>query len=145
MTVSSWIHIVGDVWFVGSHPAWASASAADPLVIQIEGNHYPDNDIINEYFTEEYSMWSEDSDQALFKLPVAPDRLHKDNTSGGGPYGVILPDSCADGLLVLDTLTVSFVDYLRWVFASGGFPANTGDYPAQWQVRQRLEADLLRI
>jgi hypothetical protein len=33
-----------------------------------------------------------------FVLPLAPDRLHKDNVSGGPPYGIIVPDGCADRL-----------------------------------------------
>lgn len=30
-------------------------------------------------------------------LPLAPDRLHKDNVSGGPPYGIVLADGCVDG------------------------------------------------
>jgi hypothetical protein len=33
---------------------------------------------------------------------MAPDRLHKENVSGGTPYGIVLPDACADGLFVAD-------------------------------------------
>lgn len=35
-------------------------------------------------------------------LPVAPDRLHKANVSGGDPYGIRLPDGTAEGLGLTD-------------------------------------------
>lgn len=87
MTLSSWIRIVGDVWLVGTHPRWATSAAADPLMIEVEGSRYP-GESIREYFDDERTEWREhhrkDPDTAgLFVLPLAPDRLHKDNTSGG--------------------------------------------------------------
>lgn len=63
--------------------------------------------------------------------------------SGGAPYGVIVPDACADGLFVGET-TMPFVVYLNWVFHHGGFPWPTGS-PNQWRVRQQLAADLLPL
>jgi hypothetical protein len=58
----------------------------------------------------------------LFVLPLSPDRVHKENVSGGAPYGFILPDGCADGLFAGET-TMPFVSYLNHVFSHGGFPA----------------------
>lgn len=86
LAVESWVRIVGDVWFVGTHPAWASAAASDPLVIELEGSRYPESDI-GEYFADEHQAWSEwpearSGRAGPFVLPAAPDRLHKDNTSG---------------------------------------------------------------
>jgi hypothetical protein len=43
---------------------------------------------------------------------VAPDRLHKQNVSGGPPYGFILPDGCADGLFTAEVI-LPFVSYLQ--------------------------------
>ena len=56
-----------------------------------------------------------------FLLRLAPDRFHKQRLSGGGPYGVIVPDAGAEGIFVAET-TMPFVSYLNWVFLSGGFP-----------------------
>jgi hypothetical protein len=74
---------------------------------------------------------------------ACPDRLHKENVSGGAPYGIVLPDACADGLFAADT-AMPFVSYLNWVFRNGGFP-----WPAsaqnQWQVKQALAKDLLPL
>jgi hypothetical protein len=76
-------------------------------------------------------------------LPVAPDRLHKDNVSGGPPYRLVVPDGCADGLFVAEA-TMPFVSYLNWVFRSGGFPGHATS-PAPWAVRQSLAKNLLPL
>ncbi len=77
----------------------------------------------------------------VFVLPVAPDRLHKGNASGGSPYGFELPDGCADGLFHGDS-TEPFVNYLNRVFVNGGFVApTTGHYP----LRQELAKGLLPL
>jgi hypothetical protein len=87
MTLTSWLRVVGDVWLVGSHPDWPGSTAADPLVIELEGSLYPDHSII-EYFAEDlFNRQKMGGAGRLgpFELPVAPDRLHKDNTSGDLP------------------------------------------------------------
>jgi hypothetical protein len=78
-----------------------------------------------------------------FKLPVAPDARHKANVSGGSPYGIVLPDGCADGLLSTDDGTTPFVSYLNHVFRHGGFPCPTGT-EGQW-VTWPLAKDLLPL
>lgn len=146
MVVSSWVRIVGDVWLVGTHPSWAESSAADPLVIELEGTRYPDTSI-RDYFDGEFEAWQEwsgaDDEAGGFALPVAPDRLHKDNVSGGAPYGVRLPDGTAEGLFVGE-VAMPFVAYLNLVFRHGGFPASVpGDQ--QWTVKRTLSAGLLAL
>jgi hypothetical protein len=147
MTLSSWVRIVGDVWLVGTHPRWPSSASADPLVIEVEGSRYPGAQI-GDHFDEEWADWqerrTEDPETAgLFVLPLAPDRLHKDNTSGGAPYGIVLPDNCVDGLFAWET-TMPFASYLNWIFRDGGFPWPSGDRH-QWQVRHHLIKDLLPL
>lgn len=146
LTLLSWVRLVGDVWLVGTHPDWPSSAAADPLVIQVEGSHYPGASI-RDHFESEWRRWQElideDPEYGLFQLALAPDRLHKDNVSGGGPYGVVVPDACADGLFVTET-TMPFVDYLNLVFAHGGFPWRTGA-ANQWRVTKDLAKDLLPL
>ncbi|GIF63770.1 hypothetical protein Ais01nite_18050 [Asanoa ishikariensis] len=141
MTLSSWVRIVGDVWLVGTHPAWAGSASADPLVIEVEATP-------RDYLEDEWADWNErqnddDPDNGLFVLPAAPDRFHKANVSGGDPYGFVLPDRCVDGLFSWET-TMPFVSYLNWVFSEGGFPWPSGD-DDQWQVRHRLVRDLLPL
>jgi hypothetical protein len=128
LTVHSWIRLVGDVWLVGTHPDWPVSASADPLVIQLEGSHYPDHTMRAE-FEQAWAQWHEttanDGDTEPFQLDVAPDQLHKDNVSGGAPYGIRVPDSGADGIFVAET-TMTFVSYLNRVFTRGGFPELTG-------------------
>jgi hypothetical protein len=148
MTLLSWVRIVGDVWLVGTHPQWSSSASADPLVIEVQGSRYPGEPPIREYFDDEWADWQEGQAEAvdnggLFVLPLAPDRFHKDNTSGGPPYGIVLPDGCVDALFSWDT-TMPFVSYLNWVFSHGGFPWPSGE-SSQWKVRHRLVQDLLSL
>lgn len=145
MTLLSWVRLVGDVWLVGTHPDWPESSSGDPLVIQVEGTHYSESSI-REYFTDEFDRWSEWNDEhpgTRFVLPLAPDRYHKENVSGGEPYGVALPDGCVDGLFVAES-TMPFVSYLNWVFDNGGFPWPAGS-DAQARVRRALRKDMLPL
>lgn len=146
MTLLSWIRWVGDVWLVGTHPLWPESAAADPLVIEAEGSRYP-GEPIQEYFEESHEAWQELGEQkpgaGSFVLPLAPDRLHKDNVSGGAPYGIVLPEACVDGLFTANT-AMPFVSYLNWVFRNGGFPWPTGS-ENQWQVKHALAKGLLPL
>lgn len=143
MTLLSWLRLVGDVWLVGTHPDWAASAAGDPLVIELEGSRFP-GEPMQRYFEGELEVWPEWAGaDRMFVLPVAPDRLHKNNVSGGPPYGIILPDSCADGLFVGET-TMPFVSYLNWVFSNGGFPWPTAP-DNHWQLKKALAKDLLPL
>lgn len=83
---------------------------------------------IIDHYEEDFQAWQEwarqDPSARPFTLDVAPDRLRKDNTSGGAPYGIIVPDPCADGQFTgeKDDDPVPFVSYLNGAFAHGGFP-----------------------
>lgn len=150
LTLLSWIRLVGDVWLVGTHPEWPNSEKGDPLVMQVEGSHYPDSSI-RQYFTNEWEQWrdSQDEDEdklahRSFALDVAPDRLHKANTSGGAPYGFVLPDACADGLFRAET-GMPFVEYLNSVFRRAGFPYATGGGAKEWEITSKRGGDLLRL
>ena len=146
MTVSSWLRLVGDVWLVGTHPRWEASAEADPLVIEIEGLRWPGKSM-QDYFAEEFEQWNEGvaegESAGVFVLPVAPDRLHKANISGGPPYGFTLPDACADALF-LGEVAMPFVAYLNWVFQNGGFPG-VSQGNQQWQVKRSLSEGLLPL
>jgi hypothetical protein len=146
MTVSSWLRLVGDVWLVGLHPQWQAADQADPLVVELEGLRWPEAST-RDYFDGELVAWvetsAEDADAGGFVLPVAPDRLHKANVSGGAPYGFRLPDGCADALFVGE-VAMPFVAYLNWVFKHGGFPG-VAPGEGQWQLKQALADGLLLL
>lgn len=142
LTLLSWVRIVGDVWLVGTHPDWPLSASADPLVIQVEGSHYPDSSL-RFHYEHEWEHWRDDPDAGPFQLTLAPDRYHKDNVSGGGPYGMAVPDAHADGLFVAETM-MPFVQYLNWVFLRGGFPFLTSSTNAL-QITDALAEDLLPL
>jgi hypothetical protein len=150
LALHSWVRIVGDVWLVGTHPEWQDADAADPFVLEVEGSRQGDGDSegIQGYFEDEHDGWrewaEEDPDADAFVLPLAPDALHKSNTSGGDPYGLVVPDRGADGSWSGE-IVVSFVAYLDDVFAHGGFPGVAADDATGQRVTQALARDLLPL
>jgi hypothetical protein len=147
MVLSSWLRLVGDVWLVGTHPEWPESSAADPLVLEVEGSRYPTTSMREHYENEleAWREWADDNPQAEgFVLPVAPDALHKANVSGGDPYGVPVPDSTAEGLFVAES-PMPFVTYLNVVFQHGGFPGEHAAGDAQQRVKQSLADGLLEL
>lgn len=123
MTVSSWLRLVGDVWLVGTHPSWPGmrrpirwSSNLSTRAIKV---------LAQDFYDGELDAWrdssGDDPSAGCFVLPVAPDRLHKANISGGAPYGFRIPDGCAEGIFVAE-VAMPFVDYLNQVFRPGGFP-----------------------
>jgi hypothetical protein len=146
MALMSWMRIVGDVWLVGTHPDWPTSVEADPFAMELEGALHPDWPSMRSYFEGERDCWFdslEQDDGGLFVLPVAPDRLHKANTSGGAPYGFFLPDRSAEGLFRSQS-TTPFVEYLNHVFANGGFPHCT-ELVHGSEIRHNLASGLLPL
>ena len=72
-----------------------------------------------------------------FNLDLAPDYLHKTNTSGGAPYRIELPYFGADPVFANEEHELPFVDYLRLCFRWAGFPRLEG-YADQPDVREFL-------
>lgn len=56
------------------------------------------------------------------RLDLAPDALHKANTSGGPPYAVGLPFLGADPPFENEEHQLTFVEYLRLALRFAGFP-----------------------
>lgn len=145
LSLLSWVRIVGDVWLVGTHPDWPGSEDADPLVIQAEG---PADPGFIEYLEDGHARWEEragtDRDEGPFVLPLSPDRFHKHRVSGGGPYGMLVPDAGAEGIFVTET-AMPFVSYLNWVFSCGGFPFPSYWSDDGWRVKRALAEGLLRL
>jgi hypothetical protein len=100
---------VGAVDLVGMHPAWPNG--LDPLVVD------PPEGALSFLY---------DDGEELF-VGLAPDDLHKDNTSGGDPYGLQLPNLSADFLFMYERHNLFFVPYLRFaILGWGGFPGLEG-------------------
>ena len=108
---------VGAVDLVGMHPAWPDG--LDPLVVDP-----PEGALAFLFDAEEDEGRSEGS---KWFAGLAPDDLHKDNVSGGDPYGVHLPNPSADFTFFYERHGLLFVPYLRFAILDwGGFPGLDG-------------------
>jgi hypothetical protein len=86
--------------------------------------------------------WDDDED---YRIPIAPDDLTKDDTSGGSPYEIRLPCLDADAPLENERHDLPFVSYLRLCFEWGGFPGYDGcDLNLPPEI-EGLKKDLLPI
>ena len=116
LSLRAFYEVVGEVNFIGRHATLDPADhsvATDPLVV-----YGLDEGIV------EYDEGDEDDDEEgrPSAVTIAPDDLHKANTSGGSPYEMAIPDLRADGELLNERHSLFFVDYLRLCCRFGGFP-----------------------
>jgi hypothetical protein len=112
LSLRAWYEEVGHVSLMGDVPGICSYEndyrvgdeiihiMSDPLVVD------PLIQSLVEY--EEYAEAEEDS---RFLFPLAPDRYHKHNISGGGDEGIYVPELRADGIYTGSD--GPFVEYLR--------------------------------
>jgi len=120
LSLRAFYEVVGEVNFIGQHPTLDPAGnsvAADPLLV------YGLDDGIVEYDEGDEDDGEEGRPSAV---TIAPDDLHKANTSGGDPYEMAIPDLRADGELLNERHSLFFVDYLRLCCRFGGFPSYDG-------------------
>lgn len=114
LTLEAFWQEVGAVDLVGMHPAWPDG--LDPLVVD------PPEGALSFLFDEE-----DGEDGSGQFAGLAPDDLHKDNVSGGDPYGVRLPSPAADFTFLYERHNLPFVPYLRLaILRWGGFPGLDG-------------------
>jgi hypothetical protein len=115
LALRAFYEVVGMVNWMGEHTSLAprdGSVAPDPLVV------YPIEGALGDA--------EESSEDGEGFIVIAPDDLQKSNTSGGEPYGIAIPDSCADAELLNERHDLYFVAYLRLVFRWGGFPGYEG-------------------
>ncbi len=106
---------VGSVNLIGLLASWPKD--LDPLFVD------PPAAGVSELDEVEFQL--EVSDH--FEASLAPDVFHKDNVSGGAPYGVKLPDGAMDFLFRNERHELLFVPYLRLaILRYGGFPGLEG-------------------
>ena len=116
---------VGAIDLVGMHRSWPNG--LDPLVVDP-----PEGPLSG--------LGSYDDDDGFVSL--APDDFHKDNVSGGDPYGLTLPNPAADFMFMYERHELLFVPYLRLaVLQWGGFPGLDGTGTA-FEPLEQLTADL---
>ena len=115
---------VGAIDLVGMHPSWPDG--LDPLVVD------PPEGALS---------YLDDEGEGIF-VGLAPDDLHKDNTSGGDPYGLELPNPSADFIFMYERHNLFFVPYLRLaILRWGGLPGLEGR-GIQFEPLDKLVADL---
>ena len=116
LSLRTFYQVVGAVDLQGSHPSLSAKNSTicpDPLVV------FPLEDVL----AGEEEMAEDDGNT---RLQLAPDDLHKADTSGGEPYEIAVPDARADGEFLNERHGLLFVDYLRLAFHFGGFPGYEG-------------------
>jgi hypothetical protein len=106
---------IGGVNFTGLHPWVPRALDYDPLFI------FPLADLL-----EDVEAWSLNEDSSEPEeardtdLWLSPDAPHKFNESGADPYFMRVPNASIDGIFHDGYHDVTFVEYLRLGFRSGG-------------------------
>lgn len=136
LSLRAFYDVVGAVDFMGRHPSLQPTDAAfspDPLVV------YGADEA--EQLLDQFEPDEDGSTQII----LAPDYLHKANVSGGDPYSIAVPAPVADAPVESEPNSVNFVEYLRLVFAWGGFPGwKDGDAVLPKEI-EMLRKDLLPI
>lgn len=103
---------VGAVDLVGMHRSWPDG--LDPLVVDPPAGALSD-------------LYGYEQEGEEIFVGLAPDDLHKDNISGGNPYGLELPNPSADFLFMYERHDLLFVPYLRFaILRWGGLPGLEG-------------------
>ncbi|MBZ9750157.1 hypothetical protein K7W42_04690 [Deinococcus sp. HMF7604] len=144
LSLQAWYEVVGSVHLVGQAPWGDTAVPADAVVVDpVHSVLY----FVREWLEEFGSVPPEErcTFDPCLAAEFAPDEWHKDDTSGGPPYAIHLPNASADARVEYEWHNTTFVSYLRECFACGGFPGLArlpGGLPVE--VRQ-LAAGLLPL
>jgi hypothetical protein len=126
LSLRAFYDVVGAVNFIGEHAAIdppGNSIPPDPLVVE------PVEHAFDPILSKAEETDDEDVDNGQALIIIAPDALHKADTSGGEPYEIAVPELRADGPLIGERHQLFFVEYLRLVFRFGGFPGYEGIDP----------------
>jgi hypothetical protein len=110
-----WLNI-GSVDLCGSHPEWQGCDYPDPLLV------YPPSVAV-----QELDEFLADKEERLrcdfpYRVPVAPDLIHKAGVSGGMWYNLSVPAVADDPPLNDEWHHTTFVGYLELAVQWAGFP-----------------------
>ena len=125
LSLRAFYDVVGSVDLLGHHASLAPRNGSicpDPLVV---------------YGVEDALSQAEESEEEESTIVIAPDDLHKADTSGGDPYEMAVPELAVDGRLLNERHRLLFVEYLRLCFRFGGFPGYEGadrDVPPELSI-----------
>lgn len=132
LSLEFFYRIVGNVDFMAAYKSNFPYEYADPLsVAPVEYLlQFTDDD---EGWAENMEDWTQEVGGNAW-VDIAPDYYHKDNVSGGAPYGIALCSTPKADSVFTNTPygdNLYFIDYLRLCFEWGGFPhiaANNNNY-----------------
>lgn len=145
----AWLQEVGSVNLMGTDKEWPNCGYhglaqnemwyTDPLVVEVDKEY-----IYSEFENWKYQIDEEGSDEiGPFRIPFAPDDLHKANISGGSPYELRADKLYVDPMVLNERHCFSFVAHIRHACFWGGFPGFEiiDDVPIQFlaEMRQGLE------
>ncbi|HMD70661.1 MAG TPA: hypothetical protein VKF41_04925 [Bryobacteraceae bacterium] len=142
LSLRAWYEQVGGVSLLGWHstlhpnadePAGLPGTCPDPLMIWLL-----------ESVLEMVEENDDGDEEGEIRLGLAPDETFKAGEGGGGPYEMVIPNPCADGIFE-DGNGRTFVGYLRNLFAWGGFPGWECDKNAPREAIAKLTEGLLPI
>lgn len=135
LSLRAFWEVVGCVSFLGrSRKDWPQYS--DPLWVDPPWSGIVEYRDLRENAEAGYAV--PDGFPKRFLCPIAPDVLHKDNVSGGGPHAINLPDEGADARFQNEWHNVYFVEYLRnAILEWGGFPGLSRSNPQKkWRAKK---------
>lgn len=139
VSLAAWWRIVGAVDLTRKPAAGPFIEYPDPLVV------LPPRAVLDEL--EEWQ--GDDIAQEMvpeFLAPIAPDLFHKEDVSGGAPYGIHLPDATADGVIRnLGDEPMHFVAYLRHAFKWAGLPGYAETHTAPPSPLDAVAASSSRV
>lgn len=129
---------VGSVDLTGSHPHWRGCDYPDPLVIEPISAVLEEAEQYAELDDPKEEYWA--SESGIFRAPIAPDALHKANVSGGMWYGVEVPNTSQDPIVLEEPHSLPFTEYLELALSWGGFPGLAAAPGHSWPVDRLREA-----
>jgi hypothetical protein len=121
ISLKAFYAVLGSVDFIGSHTllSWRSGDSESP-VKNLMADPLAVNPVESGLFEFEDREYQGHRQEIVFE--IAPDRFHKHDVSGGGPYAFRLPCYKADAIVEEEPNGLYFVEYLRLCFRYGGFP-----------------------
>lgn len=121
LSLKAFYEVVGGINLVGAAPFLVDLALAERHIL-------PDALAVDSVELGLYSVreWKEIYDGNEPEEPcaiwIAADEYHKDDTSGGPPYSINVPNAAADAWVENEWHETMFVSYLRESFSCAGFP-----------------------
>ena len=121
--------LVGSVNFIGAHSHWSGCEYPGPIVVFPPARASAE---LNDFLCDKVQRLAHNFQ---YRVPIAPDALHKQNVSGGMWYNLSVPAVLDDPPLNDERHAVTFVGYLELAVRWGGFPGLDRCPEHNWPLR----------